>query len=104
MRTLLSAALIASTIFTGAFIVVPVSSVVSAYAQSQGVTRTTRHLNMRRGPGPNYRRVTTIPPGRIINLKGCTGHWCAVTWRRHRGYVNAHYLSTHKTKIASPIN
>ncbi len=67
------------------------------------VTRTTSHLNMRHGPGVDYRRVTTIPPGQIVNVLGCTGNWCAVKWRRHQGYVNARYLSTHKTLIVSPL-
>ena len=67
------------------------------------VTRTTSHLNMRFGPGANYRRATTIPPGQTINVIGCTGSWCAVIWRRHQGYVNARYLSTHKTMILSPL-
>jgi uncharacterized protein YraI len=53
------------------------------------VTRTTRHLSMRHGPGVDYRRATTIGPGQIVNVLGCTGNWCAVMWRRHRGYVNA---------------
>jgi len=98
MRTFLSAALVACTIFAGT------SFIPSSADAAAGVTRTTMHLNIRRGPGPNYRRVATIPPGRIVNLKGCSGHWCAVTWRRHRGYVNAHYLSTQKITITSPIN
>jgi uncharacterized protein YraI len=67
------------------------------------VTRTTSHLNMRFGPGADFRRVTTIPPGQTINVLGCTGNWCAVIWRRHQGYVNARYLSTHKTLIVSPL-
>jgi hypothetical protein len=50
-----------------------------------------------------YRRVTTIPPGQLVNVVGCTGNWCAVLWRRHQGYVNARYLSTHKTIITSPL-
>ena len=67
------------------------------------VTRTTSHLNMRHGPGVDYRRVTRIPPGKMVNVLGCTGTWCAVIWRRHQGYVNARYLSTHKTLILSPL-
>jgi uncharacterized protein YraI len=105
MRTFLSAALVAGSVFTGASVILPVSAVIvpfSANAQGQGVTRTTRHLNIRRGPGTKYRRVAVVPPGRVVNVKGCTGNWCAITWRRHRGYVYAGYLSTHKTTITSP--
>ena len=79
------------------------AAIVDVSPADAAVTRTTSHVNMRFGPGPNYRRVTTIPPGQTINVLGCTGNWCAVTWRRHQGYVNARYLSTHKTLIVSPL-
>jgi len=95
MRSFLAALLVASAILTGGA-VVPDSA-------DAAVTRTTSHLNLRHGPGANYRRVTTIPPGQIVNVLGCTGNWCAVLWRRHQGYVNARYLSTHKTMIVSPL-
>ncbi|MCB1499233.1 MAG: SH3 domain-containing protein [Bauldia sp.] len=95
MRLLLAALLLSSSI--GGTVAVSVSPADAA------VTRTTSHLNMRFGPGANYRRVTTIPPGQTINVLGCTGNWCAATWRRHQGYVNARYLSTHKTLIVSPL-
>jgi len=105
MRTLLSAALVAGTIVTGAAVIVPVSAVtISAPAYAQGVTRTTRALNLRRGPGPQYRRVRVIPAGRIVNVMGCKGNWCAITFRSSRGYVYAGYLSTHTTTITSPVN
>jgi len=96
MRSFLAALMIASAVTTGASITVPSSA-------DAAVTRTTSHLNMRHGPGANYRRVTTIPPGQMVNVLGCTGNWCAVIWRRHQGYVNARYLSTHKTLITSPL-
>jgi uncharacterized protein YraI len=96
MRTIFSALLIAAALFTAEATVVPGQA-------DAAVTRTTSHLNMRHGPGANYRRVTTIPPGQIVNVLGCTGNWCAVIWRRHQGYVNARYLSTHKTLIVSPL-
>jgi len=114
MQKLFSAALVTCTIFTGSSfgpaalvastIVAGISFVPEPANAAVGVTRTTRHLNIRRGPGTQYRRVTTIPPGRIVNVKGCKGNWCAVTFRRHRGYVYAGYLSTQKTIITSPVN
>lgn len=96
MRSIVSALLIASAVLTVGPVVVPDSA-------DAAVTRTTRHLNLRHGPGVDYRRVTTIPPGQLVNVVGCTGNWCAVLWRRHQGYVNARYLSTHKTIITSPL-
>jgi uncharacterized protein YraI len=96
MRSILSALLIAAAVATGGTIAMP-------SAADAAVTRTTSHLNLRHGPGPNYRRVTTIRPGRLVNVLGCTGNWCAVIYGRHQGYVNARYLSTHKTLILSPL-
>lgn len=96
MRAFLSAVLIGAAVMTTGTVAVP--GVADA-----AVTRTTSHLNLRHGPGANYRRVTTIPPGRLVNVLGCTGNWCAVIYRRHQGYVNARYLSTHKTLITSPL-
>ena len=96
MRSLLSALLIGAAVITGASVALP-------NAADAAVTRTTSHLNMRFGPAAHYRRVTTIPPGQSIHVVGCTGNWCAVIWRRHQGYVNARYLSTHKTMIVSPL-
>ena len=96
MRAVLSGLLMAAAVFATGVSVAPTTA-------DAAVTRTTSHLNMRHGPGVDYRRVTTIPPGQIVNVLGCTGNWCAVKWRRHQGYVNARYLSTHKTLIVSPL-
>ena len=96
MRSVLSGLLIAAAVFTA-------GATAGSSSADAAVTRTTSHLNMRHGPGVDYRRVTTIPPGQIVNVLGCTGNWCAVIWRRHQGYVNARYLSTHKTMIVSPL-
>ena len=96
MRSILAALMMASAVATGFTVAAPGPA-------EAAVTRTTSHLNLRHGPGANYRRVTTIPPGQMVNVLGCTGNWCAVIWRRHQGYVNARYLSTHKTIITSPL-
>jgi uncharacterized protein YraI len=88
-----------TTLLTAAFCLF---GTIAPHFADAAVTRTTRHLNMRFGPGVDYRRVTTIPPGNVVNVKGCNGNWCFVSWRRHQGYVNARYLSTHVTTITSP--
>jgi len=69
-----------------------------------GVTRTTRHLNMRHGPGMDYRRITIIPPGSTVNVHSCNGNWCVVTWGRRTGFVNGRYLLTHVTHVVSPLD
>ena len=89
---------------TIANIVIVAAGIAASTPADAAVTRTTAHLNMRFGPGVDYRRVTTIPPGQVVNVHGCPSNWCVVSWRRHKGYVSGRYLSTHKTTVVSPID
>jgi uncharacterized protein YraI len=50
-------------------------------------------LNMRSGPGTEYGVVTTIPAGAIVDVGGCTGSWCEVSFRGASGFASASYLS-----------
>jgi uncharacterized protein YraI len=50
-------------------------------------------LNMRAGPGTEYGVVATIPAGATVDVGGCTGSWCAVSFRGESGYASASYLS-----------
>lgn len=94
MRVLMSA-IIALGLLTTDF--------VTPNVAEAAVTRTTAHLNMRFGPGVNYRRITTIRPGQVVNVLACPNTWCVVTWRRHKGWVNGRYLWSHVTEIVSPL-
>lgn len=96
MRSVVCALLIGAAIASAGVVVAPGTA-------DAAITRTTRHLNMRHDPGVDHWRMTKIGPGQIVNMLGCTGNWCAVKWRRHQGYVNARYLSTHKTMIVPPL-
>lgn len=49
----------------------------------------TADLNIRSGPGTNYRVIGTLPAGARVDVGGCTGSWCRVAG----GYASARYLS-----------
>lgn len=40
----------------------------------------TNNVNMRQGPGTNYPVITTIPGGSTVEVSGCQGEWCSVSW------------------------
>jgi hypothetical protein len=49
-------------------------------------------LNMRSGPGTSYRVVSVIPEGTTVDVRGCTGSWCRVSYGGRAGYASANYL------------
>lgn len=65
----------------------------SAQAQNYQAQVTTR-LNLREGPGTQYRAITSIPAGTIVPVYGCyQGYaWCNVLYANVRGWVSAQYL------------
>ena len=50
---------------------------------------TTATANLRAGPGAQFGRIATLPPGAVVNLIGCSVSWCEVTYRGLRGFVSA---------------
>ena len=48
-----------------------------------------RNVNLRQGPGTSYPVVTTIPGGSTVEVSGCQGAWCSVTWQGQSGYAIA---------------
>ncbi len=46
----------------------------------------TNAVNLRQGPGTNFPIVATIPGGSQVDVSGCRGQWCAVTWQGRTGY------------------
>jgi hypothetical protein len=65
----------------------------SAEAQSYQAQVTT-NVNMREGPGTQYRVITAIPAGTVVPVFGCyQGYaWCNVLYANSRGWVSARYL------------
>lgn len=54
----------------------------------------TGNVNLRTGPGTQYARVTTIPVGATVTIRGClTGYsWCDVNFAGLRGWASSNYL------------
>lgn len=64
----------------------------------------TNDLNLRSGPGTNYRVIGTMPAGAYVDVRGCTGNWCRVNWAGAVGYASASYLAgSGGAYAASPV-
>ncbi|MDP1729727.1 MAG: SH3 domain-containing protein [Devosia sp.] len=53
----------------------------------------TTPLNVRAGPGPDYRVVDVLRRGERVDVEYCRGTWCKVTRPGPDGWVSARYLS-----------
>lgn len=53
------------------------------------------NVNLRTGPGAEYYRIMTLPPGAPVEVYGCLqGYtWCDVSYGDLRGWVSSRYLS-----------
>lgn len=54
---------------------------------------TTADVNMRAGPGTQFRALTVLPEGSGVDVEGCSGGWCQVIYRGLDGYVSRSYLA-----------
>ena len=74
---------------------------LSAFALS---TSTTRALNMRTGPDRFFEVMTVLPARTSVRVTGCISNWrwCEVVTRRHRGWVDSHYLQ-HSVRGRVPV-
>jgi uncharacterized protein YraI len=52
----------------------------------------TGNVNLRTGPGTDYKKITTIPGGARVRVLGC-GSWCQVNFQGIRGFVSASYVA-----------
>lgn len=50
-------------------------------------------LNVRKGPGETYNRVSELRSGTQIVIRSIEGDWCAMYYGDIQGYVNKNYLS-----------
>jgi hypothetical protein len=62
---------------------------LSAGCASAEPALATSNVNVRQGPGTTYQIITTIPGGSTVNVDGCSGQWCQVTWQGQHGYAIA---------------
>jgi hypothetical protein len=47
------------------------------------------NVNLRQGPGTTYTIIMTIPGGSNVDVGGCSGQWCQVTFQGQNGYAIA---------------
>jgi hypothetical protein len=47
------------------------------------------NVNLRQGPGTTYAVILTIPGGSNVDVGGCGGQWCQVTFQGQHGYAIA---------------
>lgn len=50
-------------------------------------------LNVRSGPGTQYRVVDVARRGEVVDVDYCRGSWCRIERRGPDGWVSANYLS-----------
>ena len=65
----------------------------------------TGNVNMRSGPSTQYPRITTLPEGVRVDIRGCmtSRNWCDVVWRGYRGWVSASYLQSTYSQRRVPV-
>ncbi|MGO4837701.1 SH3 domain-containing protein, partial [Rhizobiaceae sp. 2RAB30] len=65
---------------------------------------TTSKVNLREGPGTNYKSLGTVPDETQVDLGDCddAGAWCTVTYQGKNGFVAGRYLDTQQTDTAKP--
>jgi hypothetical protein len=66
-----------------------VASTVSAFAEPAKVTA---HVNVRSGPGVEYRSVGSIPRNTVVDMGQCRGDWCQISSYGLSGWVSSQYL------------
>jgi uncharacterized protein YraI len=66
---------------------------LSAGAASAAPATVGSAVNMRSGPGTQYEVVATIPGGATVDVAGCTGSWCQVSFNGESGFANRSYLA-----------
>ena len=67
--------------------------VLSAGAAAAAPATAESPVNMRAGPGTQYEVVATIPGGATVDVAGCTGSWCQVTFAGESGFASRSYLT-----------
>jgi hypothetical protein len=56
------------------------------------LARVESDLNVRSGPGTEYRVVGVLPGGAPVDVGPCNGGWCRVNYRGISGFASASYL------------
>lgn len=73
-------------------------------AQKTMYVNSSNGINLREGPGSNYKTVSSIPNGYRINVLETEGEWSKVKYNGETGYVFSQYLSENRPKNTSQNN
>jgi uncharacterized protein YraI len=65
---------------------------LSAGAAAAAPATVQSDLNVRSGPGAQYQVVGTVQGGETVDVAGCTGRWCQISFSGGTGYANQNYL------------
>ena len=70
-------------------------ALLSATAAQAANAIVTTNLNLRTGPGTNYRTLGSIPNGARVDVRGCTSGygWCQVSYAGRSGWASSRYLA-----------
>lgn len=63
---------------------------------------TTGSVNLRSGPGVNYRVITTAPRGAYVRVQTCVPRWCRVVLRGRIGWMSAGYIASAPPRYRAP--
>ncbi|MBX6427223.1 MAG: SH3 domain-containing protein, partial [Variibacter sp.] len=50
-------------------------------------------LNIRSGPGTNYQVIDVVGSGTVVDVRGCSGGWCRVSYGGSAGWASRSYLA-----------
>ena len=60
---------------------------LSAASAAAAPALAVNNVNLRQGPGTTYTVIMTIPGGSNVDVGGCSGQWCQVTFQGQNGYA-----------------
>lgn len=76
---------------TGGWVCLTYAKLYTDDAKYQGTT--TANVNMRKGPGTSYAKITTIPKGARVDVYGSEDGWYKVIYDNQEGWVSGEYLN-----------
>ena len=71
----------------------PVVATVNPDASGTFIAIATGNVNIRSGPGTNYKKLGKLRRGQTVAVWSITGKWAEITWTgNQKGYVHTDYL------------
>jgi len=66
---------------------------LAATGASAAPARTTADVNLREGPGTQYRVIASMPRGSLVDVRECVRAWCEVGYRGRVGWASRRFLA-----------